>query len=240
METLLSPSLETGKFQDFASEVKFVVDLQMAERIREWARLNLEADPFGGGRSGDVYTITSLYLDTENFDVLRRVGSFGRGKYRIRRYGASPEIFLERKMKSRGLISKKRTVVGVEDLPRVGEMEANRGWAGYWYHRRLLARRLKPVCQISYSRTARVARSATGAIRLTVDENIAAVRVSGPEFDITSEPVLLSEGRAIVELKFRKKLPVLFEEFMKHFELKPQAASKYRMAGAALGFGTTE
>ena len=84
------------------------------------------------------------------------------------------------------------------------------------------------------------ARSATGAIRLTVDENIAAVRVSGPEFDIASEPVLLSEGRAIVELKFRKKLPVLFEEFMKHFELKPQAASKYRIAGAALGFGTIE
>ena len=237
MKTLLSPSFKTAAVHDFASEVKFVVDLQKAEGIREWACLHLLADPHGGGLTGDAYRISSLYLDNDNFDVLRRVGSFGRAKYRIRRYGASSEVFLERKMKSRGLISKKRTIVGVDDLPRVAELQADREWAGYWYHRRLIARSLRPVCQISYNRTARVASNAHGAIRFTMDQDISAVCVTGPRFDAASQPVLLNQGLAIVELKFRKQMPEMFEQFMTEFNLQPQPASKYRIAGAALGFG---
>ena len=34
-------------------------------------------------------TLSSLYLDTPTFDVLRRNGSYGRAKYRIRRYQAA-------------------------------------------------------------------------------------------------------------------------------------------------------
>ncbi|MGC4054297.1 MAG: VTC domain-containing protein [Paludibaculum sp.] len=102
METLQSPSIDPGQFRRFASEVKFVIGRPLAEEVRSWARRNMLADPHGRGADQDAYTITTLYLDTAEFDVLARTGSFGRGKYRIRRYGSSDVIFLERKMKNPG------------------------------------------------------------------------------------------------------------------------------------------
>ncbi len=236
MEIIQSPSLGTGHASKFASEVKFVVSPSQADEIRKWSRANLQADPHGSGETGDNYTITSIYLDTENFDVLQRNGSFGRGKYRIRRYGDSSEVFLERKMKTRGLVSKKRTQVPLHDLTLVATGEPNREWAGYWYHRRLTARRLHPVCQISYQRTARMLMSPTGPLRLTLDEQVAAVGVNQFAFE-QAEPALLSTGGVIVEIKFRQQMPALFSAFIQQFALTPKPASKYRIACATLGLG---
>src|SRR6266568_1574161 len=152
----MSPSIDLRENREFASELKFVVSHSLAEQIRDWARARLAPDPKASGESSDVYQITSLYFDTKQFDLFHRRGSFGRSKYRIRRYGASEVAYLERKLKTRGLLSKRRSVVKLDDLNRLGESAPDRGWAGYWYHRRLRARRLNPVCQISYRRTARV------------------------------------------------------------------------------------
>ena len=44
-----------------AFEIKFVVDSQMGERIREWARTFLDADPHGTGPFGDEYRTSTLY-----------------------------------------------------------------------------------------------------------------------------------------------------------------------------------
>ena len=155
----LSPSFVPGQSGKFASELKFVVPNSLADAIRAWARLNIEADPHGTGEHGDVYNITSIYLDTDNYDVLQRNGSFGRSKYRIRRYESESEIYLERKMKSQGLVSKKRVKVDVESLPILATGTAVDTDASYWFHRRILARQLKPVCNITYQRTARVSQN---------------------------------------------------------------------------------
>jgi hypothetical protein len=78
---LVSPSIR-GRRQEggFASELKFTVSRELAAEIRQWAQEHMAADPHGAGTAGDAYTIHSLYLDTKNFDVLRKNGSFGRGK----------------------------------------------------------------------------------------------------------------------------------------------------------------
>lgn len=143
METMQSPSIDPGQFRRFASEIKFVIGRPLAEEVRSWARRNLMADPHGCGADQDAYTITTLYLDTEEFDVLSRTGSFARGKYRIRRYGSGRTVFLERKMKSRGLVCKKRSQIEMAEMSRLVEPEAERGWDGYWFHRRILARGLR-------------------------------------------------------------------------------------------------
>ena len=43
------------------------------------------------------------------------------------------------------------------ELERLDAPEPESDWAGFWFHRRILKRRLAPVCRISYLRTARVA-----------------------------------------------------------------------------------
>jgi hypothetical protein len=94
------------------------------------------------------------------------------------------------------------------------------------------------VCQISYQRTARVLMSATGPLRLTLDELVAAVGVNQFAFE-ASEPALLSTGGVIVEMKFRQQMPTLFTDFLERFSLTPKPVSKYRIACATLGLGST-
>src|SRR5436309_7902429 len=134
-------SIDLREYREFASELKFLVSPPTAERIREWARARLVPDPNASGESSDAYRITSLYFDTKHFDVFHRRGSFGRSKYRIRRYGVSGVVFLERKLKTRGLVSKRRTIVGLDELQRLNDPQPDRDWTGYWYQQRLLARR---------------------------------------------------------------------------------------------------
>ena len=112
----MSPSTDLREHREFASEIKFLVTRSLAEQIRAWARARLSPDPNASGAANDAYRITSLYFDTVHFDVFHRRGSFARSKHRIRRYGASGMAFLERKLKTRGLLTKRRSPVALDEL----------------------------------------------------------------------------------------------------------------------------
>ena len=234
----MSPSTDLRENREFASELKFVVSRVLAEQIRDWARARLSPDPNASVGSIDAYDITSLYFDTKQFDAFHRRGSFGRSKYRIRRYGASEVAFLERKLKTRGLLSKRRSVIKLDELKRLGDSEPEPGWTGFWYHQRLLARRLNPVCRISYRRTARVAMTGHGPIRLTLDDDIRALGANRLVFNGDKEGMRLSEEQIIIELKYSCEIPVLFKLLVEEFALNPQPISKYRLAAVALGLVT--
>jgi hypothetical protein len=225
----MSPSTDVRERREFASEIKFVVPSSLAEQLSDWARARLMADPNAGGAAGDTYKITSLYFDTDAFDVFHRRGSFGRSKLRVRRYGQTELLFLERKLRTRGLLAKRRSIVSIGELDRLTEETPDRSWPGYWFHRRLLARGLKPVCQISYQRLARVAMTPFGPIRLTVDRDLHGTPVEGLKFSGEEGPLLL-DGSSILELKFRRELPPLFKNLLEEFALNPEPFSKYRQA----------
>ncbi|MBM3841493.1 MAG: polyphosphate polymerase domain-containing protein [Verrucomicrobia bacterium] len=231
----MSPSTDSRENREFASELKFLVPPALCAPIRDWARARLSPDPHVSADLGDAYHITSLYFDTERFDVFHRKGSYGRSKYRIRRYGPSEFAFLERKLKTRGLVSKRRSLVEIDALAHLADGTPDRDWLGFWYHQRLVARRLKPVCEIAYRRTARVAATSAGPIRLTLDEDIRAVAANRVAFNGAHEGCLLSRDHVILELKFRLEMPGVFKELLQAFQLKPQALSKYRLAAVALG-----
>ncbi len=214
------------------SEIKFLIDTAKAVKIIDWARQNLAADPHGGGPHGDRYEITSLYFDTPERDVYHRRGSYARTKYRIRRYQWAESAYLERKLKTGDLVGKIRSLVPLEELPRLEEYGLPRGWAGWWFQRRLQARRLQVVSQITYLRTARVGMAAGGPIRLTVDENVRARETSLLAFDEAGLGLPLLGGKQILELKFKREMPAIFKELARRYELYPQAVSKYRMAAA--------
>jgi hypothetical protein len=231
---LMSGAAHNRETRPFASEVKFLVDKDTGAEIRRWARAHLEPDPHGAGPFGDEYSTTSLYFDTENGDVFHRRGSFGRGKYRVRRYGASGNVFLERKLRRPGILAKRRTMVPLETLERLGAPETSADWAGAWFHRRLMLRQIRPVCQLSYARTARTSATPDGAVRLTLDEDVRVAPVSLARFHSgAAVPVL--ETHMILELKYRREVPLIFKRLVEAFVLVPQPASKYRLGVAALG-----
>jgi len=196
--------------------------------------MHLEADPHGGGTFNDEYRTTSLYFDTEMGDVFHRRRSFGRSKYRVRRYNALPYVFLERKLRKPGILVKRRTTTGIEDLSRLAQETPDPEWPGDWFHRRVLLRQINPVCQLSYSRIARFARTAEGPVRLTLDNDLRVAAADDVRFsDDSGRPVLAD--RMILELKYRRHVPAIFKHLVETFALEPQRTSKYRVGIAALG-----
>src|SRR6188768_2427303 len=97
-----------------AREIKFVVDAARGPEIQAWMRANLAADEFGSGPEHDQFETSSLYFETDAFDVFHRRGSYGKSKYRVRRYGASPIMFLERKFRTESVLIKRRTTAALE------------------------------------------------------------------------------------------------------------------------------
>ena len=233
-------STETRENREFAYEIKFLIPAGCAAQVRAWVRARMEPDPNAEGANGDrdTYRTTSLYFDTQQFDVFQRSGSFSRAKYRIRRYGLADSVYLERKLKTGSLVAKRRSNVPVGHLERLGASEPEHGWAGYWFHRRMAARQLTPVCQISYNRMARVSATGAGLARLTLDEDVSAARIGGMAFRPIPEGIKLLDQLTILELKYRVAVPVIFEELLKKFRLNPQPVSKYRLAVPALGYVT--
>ena len=228
------PLTEMRESRAFVQEMKFLVSPEQADGIREWARVNLSPDPHAGGAAGDEYRVTSLYLDTADLAVFERRGSYGRSKYRVRRYGESDRIFLERKLKTRNRVGKIRSIVGADEVAMLERLESPKKWAGHWFHQRVQIRELAPVCQISYSRMARMGTSESGPIRLTVDQDLRATPVDRYAFAPVDAGVVLSPDQRILELKYKAEIPGLFKELMQTFDLRPQPSSKYRLAVAAL------
>jgi hypothetical protein len=214
-----------------ARELKFLVTPECASQLKAWARQHLEADPFASPEMGDAYLTASLYFDTPRFDVFRENGSYGRAKYRVRRYGRDDMVFLERKLKNHQMVVKRRSIVSIADLARLkAGNETDLDWEGGWFHRRIAMRGLTPVCQVAYQRTARIANTGAGLIRLTIDQDLRAIPAGAPAFDHDKAGVNLLEDALIVEMKFREAMPDLFAKVIEEFGLEPAAISKYKLA----------
>lgn len=75
-------------------ELKFVVDMETAARLREHLQRHCHLDIFSASAEGHRYGLTSLYFDTHNLDLYRQGvdGAQRRFKLRIRRYDRGPTI----------------------------------------------------------------------------------------------------------------------------------------------------
>lgn len=219
----------TSETREAAREVKFVVAPDMAARMLEWSRSRLSPDPYAGGEAGDEYRTTTLYFETADFAVYHRRGSYKRSKYRVRRYGGADVVFLERKLRTAKLLSKRRTTIPLADLPLVGSPNVPEDWTGYWFAQRVAARQVSPVCQVAYHRHARVGAGPYGPMRLTFDDGITVQPCASLEFaPAAGHPVL--PDHTIVEMKFRVDMPAVLKHLVEEFRLQPTSVSKYRLS----------
>jgi hypothetical protein len=226
-----------GAAHGYTSEIKFVVSDAVGVRIRDWARDRLDADPNGGGAHADEYRVSTIYLDTPGRDVFHRRGSYGRSKYRVRRYGDESRVFLERKLRTASRLAKRRTDIALDKLPAVTQ-SASKADPTWWFQRRIQMRQLEPLCRVSYLRTARATDGDGGPARLTLDQQLTALPVDLLTF--ADEPGRsLLDGTMILELKFRGPMPAVFRQLADTFALTPGRASKYRVAADSLGLAGT-
>ena len=212
----------------FGIELKFIVSQDDATVIREWARLELQPDPHAVRFGGDGYQTSSLYFDTERLDLYFRRGSYARAKFRVRSYNDGQAVFLERKMKAGGRVFKRRSKIAFEDLIRLSN--ANEPWDGRWFARRLELRAMKPICQITYNRTARVGHH---GVRLTIDEHLSAAAAQSIAFS-DHRGIDVLPNQAILEFKYRGEPPALFQQLIEEYKLEPRPMSKYRLAVSKL------
>ena len=227
----------TSPESGFTSEIKFLVGVAVGQQVRQWARARLPADPHGEGEHADEYRVTSLYFDTEAHDVFHRRGSYGRSKYRVRRYRQEPTVFVERKLRTASRLAKRRTMIELAALPSLAEASPVNGDSTAWFRRRVALRRLRPVCQVSYLRMARGGQTADGPARLTLDHTLLAAATDAFSFDSPPTQPLLGD-EMILELKYRGVVPAVFRQLVDEFALQPRRASKYRSAADALGLVT--
>lgn len=227
--------MDSRETRDWAREAKFLVDVRLRPQIVEWSRANLQADGHGSGVYADEYSTASLYFETAAFDVYQRNESYGRSKFRIRRYGMSNIIFLERKFRTERLLAKRRTTVPVEDLERLAGTDLDPLWPGYWFHRRILLRQLRPLIQMSYDRVARIGASNTGPVRMTIDTNLRVLPMPDRAF-IPGVGLPLLEDKCIIEVKYRREIPAVFRRLAEEFGIEHQRISKYRLGLTALDY----
>jgi hypothetical protein len=209
-----------------AYELKFRLSEVQAGAVEAWARERMAPDPYG---EAGTYRITSVYCDTPGLAVYHRAPGFKRSKYRLRRYGTSPAVWLERKKKQGGRVRKKRTGVPLEELARLAAEAGSLDWAGGWFLQRIRFRELRPVCRVGYDRTAFVGQSPDGPLRLTLDRHLVGVPTRAWEVPPLEEGQPLLPGAVVLELKFHAGLPGLFHELLARLPARPEGASKYRL-----------
>ena len=148
-------------------------------------------------------------------------------------------VFLERKLRTKDLLSKRRSFVPIEDLVLLGSGTPSwsRKWHGAWFGDRITTRRLGPVCQVTYDRVARLTATPYGIARLTLDAHIRAWTAETFDFQ-SGEPKPVLPGRVILEMKYRVDMPAVFKALVEEFRLNPAPVSKYRSSVVALGLAT--
>ncbi len=219
-EGVMSPSLASDASGGDAYEVKYRLTTTEAERVQAWARERLTPDPHG---EGGVYRTTSLYLDTPVLDIYHKTPGYRRSKYRLRRYDSEEWVHLERKIRRGDRVRKSRDAIALADVPRLLDSDGG----GAWFGPLVRQRALRPICWISYARTAFTAVTSSGPVRLTLDREVVGATASTWTVPSSVEGRKLLLGEVILELKFRSSLPALFHDLLAALPSRQVGVSKY-------------
>lgn len=216
-------------------EKKYLLTDFLRDALLEKISPMLLPDPFG--RS----TISSLYLDTPDFKIIRASIEAKneslpyKEKLRLRTYGTpnfDSRVFLEIKKKYDGVVYKRRIsltyAAAMEYIyggakPPDSQIMREIDWAMRFYGSP------KPVTVISYERDAFFVRDLP-ALRITFDSN---VRYRNHDLDLTFGDVgksILPEGFCLMEIKTDGSMPLWLSRALDELKIYPTSFSKYGTA----------
>ncbi len=236
-----------------AFEIKFLVEESLVESLIPKVSEKMQLDPHADPKTGR-YSVEGIYFETDQRDVYRRTPGYSRKKYRIRRYSEGPVVFLERKSKRDGIVSKRRLQLESSELtkvlkesyvisdrmPNAENLNESSGQSETtWFYKRLDRLKLRPTLCITYDRIAFLQMENSGPIRLTVDRSIGCCSLNQLHFPFRADYQSVLEGKCVIELKFRDVMPNNFREIIEEYKLISQPVSKFRKAMVVTGLACT-
>lgn len=215
--------------------MKFLLSESLAREVESILAPHLALDPHADLSLDNAYRTTTLYCDTAAFDVFHRVGPHARRKLRLRRYGESPRIFIERKHKRGERVRKRRSAIDLSELPRMGKPDHGEAWTGQWFDEMVVRQELRPACRVHYLRTAFYGATEEGPVRVTFDRDVRGLPTHDWNVDPFFGGVEVFLGEVICEFKFHGTLPAMLKSVVQSLRLSPRGVSKYRHCVEAAG-----
>lgn len=219
-------------------ELKYLLSCEQLERIKEAIAPFVQIDKYGKSN------IRNIYLDTENYRLIRRSieKPLYKEKLRIRSYGATTyesTVFVELKKKHDSIVYKRRLPLCERDAlawisgeaPCPVDTQISREidyFLGFYGG-------LRPSMLLSYDREAYY-EPGGGDFRITFDDNILAreddLRLSSRLYGHR----ILPEGRVLMELKCSGGIPLWMTEILSREKIYKTSFSKYGTAYTELVF----
>jgi hypothetical protein len=233
-------------------ELKYLISDAKAAAIERYVRQFLEYDRYSKLQRGGMYPIVSLYCDSPDMQLCRETltGQKNRFKLRIRSYTDEPEYprFFEIKRRINRVIMKSRARVMDEDVKPLlaGRRLPPRGYttdetALNQFQLYTMTVNAGPRVLIRYMRQAFESTS-ENRVRVTFDRELCykvtdapLVRLGGSGWQRNA----LTEGHAILEIKFTGTFPAWLIRLAELFELDARSVSKYATSieqACTLGF----
>lgn len=223
-------------------ECKYYLTPRQYEVALRWIAPYIQPDAYADGQSGHSYTISSLYLDSNDFRIGRMAmeGIKNRFKLRIRSYDDNPQsrVFYEIKRRFDGVVEKTRIPLRREEAQalleggvhpalvakddKLHDLEAFLGL--------MEAYKARPMMRVRYEREAYEARHGE-PVRLTFDRHLAYAFTPEVNFSINGRgwrPV--AHSGIIFEIKFPDYFPFWVEEMINGMQLQRVSIAKYSIA----------
>ncbi len=231
-------------------EVKYLLNTQQKENIICALNEHMDMDRYNIG--GNYYTISNIYYDTEDNNLIQR--SLAKPKYkeklRMRGYGIPKPgdmVFVEIKKKYKGVVNKRRSSMELEEAKRyldTGVMPEIKDYMNrqvmmeidYFTH----IYKLVPKLYLAYDRLAFFDRE-NSQFRVSFDTNIRSRR-----YDLALDmgdhgEKMLNDDTWLMEVKINMNLPLWFTWLLDKHKLFQCSFSKYgteyaRMVASSRGY----
>jgi hypothetical protein len=226
LDDSLSPALARTHHGP-AYEIKFLLSRDQAAEVEHRLLAFLAPDPHSDPALGGMYEIQSLACDDAGLGVFFREDRTRNRKYRVRRYGRSPVVYLERKRSIKSKVRKHRVQAPIEHLGQIGNGTATEP-SHTWFTRALHAADLAPVCRIRCLRRALFGTSSENPMRVTFDRDIRGSLAPHWTFDCDGHERPLLDNVIVCEFKFRSAMPAPLKAVVSAMNLEPTGISKYR------------
>jgi hypothetical protein len=205
------------------------------DRIVLKQRLRAVARPDEHAIADGCYKVRSLYFDNFDDKTLREkiCGMDGREKFRLRYYNSdSSLISLEKKSKTGGLCSKRKTCLGKNDVLRILDGDYAFLLSGDALQQELYAKlktqQLRPRVIVDYLREPYV--YAPGNVRVTFDSDIRTGLYNRSFFDAALPTVSAGDMPYLLEVKFDEFLPDVIFDALQIGSRHVSAFSKYALS----------
>lgn len=205
-------------------EKKYILNEQQFKNIKQKILEYMEIDKHHKGE----YTISNIYLDTDNFDMIRKSldKPIYKEKVRLRSYGIpnkKDKVFLEIKKKYKGQGNKRRIKLNLENAYKFINKEITiNSQIGKELEYIIKQNKLKPKIYIAYDRLA----FEKNEFRITLDYNIR-YRIEDIELEKGDAGNLLNKNLYIMEAKAQNTYPNWFIKLLEKEKLYPNSFSKY-------------